>query len=94
MLAETLVFLDVGVAAGPVAVGMHTFSHEVIDDVQRDQVLLELSLELGLAQRTGSVGGRPVFNTDVAKGMTEYCVKLTHRQSSRDLRRRPGKCCT
>jgi hypothetical protein len=60
----------------PVALRMHAASRQVVDDVQRNQVLLELSLTDGtFAQGTHLVDCRPILDADVAEGMTELDSK-------------------
>lgn len=70
--ALPLVPLDVRVGAGPLAAPVRALGHQIIDDVERDEVLLQLALEPALAEGTGFVVGRPVFDADVAEGMAEY----------------------
>lgn len=71
VLALSLVLLDCRVDTCPTALGMDTSRRQVIDDVQRDQILLELPASDGLlAQRTSLVDPRPVLNANIAKSMS------------------------
>lgn len=70
VLALSLVLLDCGVDTCPTALGMDASRRQVIDDVQRDQILLELPAADGLlAQRTSLVDPRPVLNANIAESM-------------------------
>jgi hypothetical protein len=54
-------------------VRVHAAGRQVIDDVEGDQVLLELSLADGaLAERAGLVDGRPVLDAEVAEGVAAW----------------------
>ena len=51
---------------------MRALGQQIIDDVERNEVLLKLALEAGLAEGAGFVVGCPIFDADVAEGMAEY----------------------
>lgn len=70
VLALPLMLLDNRVDAGPAALGMDASQRQVIDDVERDQILLQFPASDGLlAQGTGLVDPRPVLNTNIAERM-------------------------
>ena len=77
--ALALVLLDGGVDAGPAAVGVDAARGQVVDDVERDQVLLQLPApDRLLAQRTRLVDTRPVLDANVAESMPNSSHQYPH----------------
>lgn len=70
VFALPLMFFDCGIDACPTALGVDAARRQVVNNVEGDQILFELSAADGLfAQRTSFVDPRPVFDANVAKSM-------------------------